>query len=69
MNENVGMVVRALERSGLADRTCMLQASDHGDNLGARSLWGTSTFYDEWAGVPLIVAGDGIAPGAPAEIV
>jgi choline-sulfatase len=25
----------------------VLYTSDHGDNLGARGLWGKSTFYEE----------------------
>ena len=59
IDENVGKVLRALERSGLAGDTRVLYTSDHGDNVGARGLWGKSTFYEESAGVPLIVAGDG----------
>ena len=62
LDENIGKVLQALERAGLADDTRVLYTSDHGDNLGARGLWGKSTFYDESSGVPLIVAGEGIAP-------
>ena len=64
MDENVGRVLRALEKSGLAGDTRVLYTSDHGDNLGARGLWGKSTFYEESAGVPIIVAGDDIPVGA-----
>jgi choline-sulfatase len=63
MDENVGKVLRALESSGLVDDTRICYTSDHGDNLGARGLWGKSTFYEESAGVPLIVAGEGIPAG------
>ena len=35
----------------------MIYTSDHGDNVGARGLWGKSTLYEESAGVPLIMAG------------
>lgn len=68
MDENVGKVLRALEVSGLADDTRVCYTSDHGDNLGARGLWGKSTFYEESAGVPLIVAGDGIPVGQTRSI-
>lgn len=30
---------------------------DHGDNLGARGVWGKSTMFEEAAAMPLIVAG------------
>ena len=56
VDENIGKVLRALERSGLAADTRVVYTSDHGDNVGARGLWGKSTMYEESAGVPLIVA-------------
>jgi len=63
MDENVGLVLRALESAGLAGSTRIVYTSDHGDNLGARGLWGKSTLYEESAGVPLIMAGPDIAAG------
>jgi choline-sulfatase len=63
MDENVGYVLRALDEAGLAATTRVLYTSDHGDNLGARGLWGKSTLYEESAGVPLIIAGPDIATG------
>ena len=60
VDENIGNVLRALERSGLAADTRVVYTSDHGDNVGARGLWGKSTLYEESAGVPLIVAGEGV---------
>jgi choline-sulfatase len=48
----------------LGAETRILYTSDHGDNVGARGLWGKSTLYEEAASVPLIVAGDGIPAGA-----
>jgi choline-sulfatase len=48
---------------GLADNTRVLYTSDHGDNLGARGLWGKSTMYEEVAGVPLIIKGPDIPRG------
>ena len=40
-----------------------MYTSDHGDNLGARGLWGKSTMYEEIAGVPMILAGPGVPAG------
>ena len=64
MDANVGAVLAALEESGLTAETRVVYTSDHGDNLGARGLWGKSTMYEESAGVPLILAGPAIAAGA-----
>ncbi|HVE48673.1 MAG TPA: sulfatase-like hydrolase/transferase [Casimicrobiaceae bacterium] len=63
MDENVGKVLRALSDAGLTDNTRIIYTSDHGDNTGARGLWGKSTLYEESAGVPLIAAGPGIPEG------
>jgi choline-sulfatase len=63
MDENLGKVLTALKDFGLADDTRVVYTSDHGDNLGARGLWGKSTFYEEASGVPLIVAGEDIPQG------
>lgn len=63
MDDNVGKVLGALEDAGLADRTRVVYTSDHGDNVGARGLWGKSTMFEESAGVPLLMAGPGIPAG------
>jgi choline-sulfatase len=41
----------------------VIYTSDHGDNVGARGLWGKSTLYEESAGVPLIMAGADVPAG------
>ena len=63
MDENVGHVLRALRDAGLEADTRVIYTSDHGDNVGARGLWGKSTLYEESAGVPLIVAGPDVPAG------
>jgi choline-sulfatase len=63
MDENVGKVLRALDDAGLGATTRVIYTSDHGDNAGARGLWGKSTLYEESAGVPMIVAGPGVPAG------
>ena len=64
LDENIGKVLLALDEAGLASNTCVMYTSDHGDNLGARGLWGKSTMYEEIAGVPLIMAGPRVPVGA-----
>ncbi len=63
LDENIGKVLATLRDAGLEDDTVVMYTSDHGDNLGARGLWGKSTMYEEVAGVPLILAGAGIPQG------
>ncbi|MDQ6619226.1 MAG: sulfatase-like hydrolase/transferase, partial [Pseudomonadota bacterium] len=63
LDENIGKVLRALHDCGLETITRVMYTSDHGDNLGARGLWGKSTLYEESAGVPLILAGPDVPVG------
>ena len=61
IDDNVGQIFRTLDQTGLADSTNVVFLSDHGENLGARGLWGKSTMYEESAGIPLIMAGPDVA--------
>ncbi|MBU8542200.1 MULTISPECIES: sulfatase-like hydrolase/transferase [Roseomonadaceae] len=63
MDEQVGKILGALEGAGLGASTRVLYTSDHGDNVGARGLWGKSVMYEEAVGVPMILAGDGVPAG------
>ncbi len=54
-----GELCRALEASGLAEDALVLYLSDHGDNMGARGLWGKSTMYEESARIPLLMRAPG----------
>ena len=63
LDENIGKLLSALRSTGLADDAVVMYTSDHGDNLGARGLWGKSTMYEEIAGVPFLLAGPGIPAG------
>ncbi|MDC0738306.1 sulfatase-like hydrolase/transferase [Cognatishimia sp. SS12] len=60
IDDQVGHIMTAIEAAGLQDETRIVYTSDHGDNQGARGLWGKSTMYEESVGVPLIVSGPDI---------
>jgi len=64
LDHNIGQVIAAIKTTGLTDATRVIYTSDHGDNLGARGLWGKSVMYEESAAIPMIIAGPGVAPGA-----
>ncbi|MEZ5728669.1 MAG: sulfatase-like hydrolase/transferase [Burkholderiaceae bacterium] len=52
----------ALDETGLAANTHLIYTSDHGDNVGARGLWGKSTLYEESVKVPMILTGPDVRP-------
>ena len=60
VDNNVGRILKTLEETGLDKTTRVIFLSDHGENLGARGLWGKSTMYDESVRVPMVCAGPGL---------
>lgn len=67
MDANVGRVLDALDASGLGEETTVIYASDHGECLGNRGLWGKMTMYEDAAGIPMMIAGPGIPSGKLCE--
>jgi len=67
LDENIGHVLATLDDMGLSKNTRVLYTSDHGDNLGARGLWGKQVMYEEAVKVPMILAGPDIPAGVRRE--
>jgi len=63
LDDNIGRVLDALHRAGLAENTTVIYTSDHGDLVGSRGLWGKSLLYRESSGIPMIVSGPDIPAG------
>ena len=63
LDSNIGKVIAALDKAGLRDNTLIIYTTDHGENLGARRLWGKNNMYEESAAIPMIVAGPGVPAG------
>ena len=59
----IGDVLDRLEVISLQNNTNILFLSDHGENLGARGLWGKSVMYEESVGIPMILAGNSVPKG------
>ena len=57
LDAQVGRLLDALDRLGLAERTIVVFISDHGYHLGDGGQWMKQTLFERSARAPLIVAG------------
>lgn len=55
LDAQVGRVVDALEKEGLADKTIVILWGDHGWNLGEHGLWCKHSNYETSTRVPLLI--------------
>jgi len=64
LDENIGRLITAMKESGTYDNTILVFSSDQGIALGCHGLMGKQNLYQDSMGVPLILRGPGIHPGA-----
>ena len=55
VDEQVGLILEALEQRGWLDRTLIVFTSDHGDMLGDQNLWRKTYAYEPSAHIPLLM--------------
>lgn len=63
MDEQIGRVLDALERSGKAQNTYIILTADHGLAVGEHGLMGKQNMYDCSLRMPLLITGPGIRAG------
>lgn len=56
LDAQVGKVLAALDRSGVAERTVVVFVGDHGYHLGEHTQWGKTSNFELDARVPLFIA-------------
>ncbi|MEX2168961.1 MAG: sulfatase [Pirellulales bacterium] len=60
MDAQVGRVLDALDRTGLAENTIVVLWGDHGWHLGDHGMWCKHTNYEQAARIPLLVVAPGV---------
>lgn len=63
VDAEIGVILDALQQSGIAGNTIIVFTSDHGDMDGSHELIMKSRFYEEDMRIPFIFSGPGILKG------
>lgn len=63
VDQQLGRLMDAVQRAGLAGETVVAYASDHGEMLGKFGMWWKCSLYEDSVRVPLVVAGPGFGAG------
>ncbi len=63
MDDQIGRILDALDKSGKRDNTWIFFTADHGLGVGHHGLMGKQNMYDHSLRVPFMVVGPGVAKG------
>ena len=67
LDEQVGRVLAALNKSGHAENTIVVYTADHGLAVGSHGLLGKQNLYEHSMGTPMVISGPGIPQGKSSE--
>ncbi len=56
VDNEIGKVLAAFEKSPLADETVVIYTTDHGENMGEHTLWWKNCMYEQASHIPMIVS-------------
>ncbi len=63
MDAQLGRVLNALQKKGIADNTILVYTSDHGLALGQHGLMAKQNMYDHSIRIPFLIKGPGLQKG------
>lgn len=63
LDEQIGLIMNALDDAGLSDSTRVIYTTDHGDTIGDHGTFFKNTMYDPSVSVPLVVVGPDLPKG------
>ncbi len=63
LDEQIGLILDALAKSGKAENTYVILTADHGLAVGQHGLMGKQNMYDHSVRMPLLISGPGIPKG------
>ena len=69
IDAQIGRVLNALDREGLAEKTIIVLWGDHGWHLGDHGMWCKHTNYEQATRIPLLIAAPSVRPGVNAHFV
>ena len=67
MDDQIGRILEALEKTGKADNTYIIFTADHGLAVGRHGLMGKQNMYDHSIRVPLMIVGPDIKPNSKVD--
>jgi arylsulfatase len=67
IDDQIGLILDALERRGMLEHTYIVFTSDHGEMLGDHGLYQKSVAYEQAIRIPLIVSGPDIKNGVVSD--